>query len=49
MTTAITLSRETLCLRFAGMTLLVIAIGALVFLDDAVDPLALIRRPIGHS
>ena len=42
---AITLSRETLCLRFSGMTLLVIGIGVLAFLDDAVDPLALIQRP----
>ena len=43
--TAITLSRETLCLRFTGMALLVIGFGVLMYLDEAVDPLALIRTP----
>ena len=45
MTTAITLSRETLCLRFAGMALLVSGVGGLLYLDDAIDPLALIATP----
>ena len=45
MNAAITLSRETLSLRFAGMVLLVSGIAALLYPEDAFDPLALIATP----
>ena len=45
MTTPITLSRETLCLRFVGMGLLAGGVGALLYLEDTVDTVALLAAP----